>query len=385
MHADPLTLLMAAISVSLFLAILSFVIGHTNKLPAVAAMGLGVLFLAAGFTVIALRGIGLSERVSVYAGGALTLLGTIWIVRVARTSRREPTRDPAGWTIAALTLLGMIAIYETPGVPNAWLSTLHSLGMAVLISRAAWLFASEEGPALRAPKRLTVGVLALTVVMLMARGVLVLTVRDFNVLHANTASVVLLGTVCVFVLGGTLGVVWLELARLQADLTRLAATDPLTGLRNRRSFAAEFEREASRAARTGVGFSVAMFDLDRFKNVNDRYGHLAGDEVLRTFARVLGDCVRTQDLPARYGGEEFVVLLAGAAKNAALVVAERVRRALETSTILTGGAQLHVTTSAGVAAFGDDGTDYDGVLRAADAALYAAKDAGRNLVMVAGA
>jgi diguanylate cyclase (GGDEF)-like protein len=385
MYADPRTLLMAAISVSLFLAILSFVVGRANKLPAVASMGVGVLFLAAGFTVIALRGVALSERSSVYAGGVLTLLGTIWLLRVARTSRREPTRDPVGWTIAAVTLLGMIAVYETPGVPNAWLSTLHSVGMAVLISRAAWLFASEPDPALRAPTWLTVGVLALTVVMLLARGVLVLTVRDFNVLHENDASVVLLGTVCVFVLGGTFGVVWLELARLQADLTRLAATDPLTGLRNRRSFAVEFERETSRSARSGVGFSVALFDLDRFKGVNDRYGHLAGDEVLRAFARVIDDCVRNQDLPARYGGEEFVVLLAGAAREAGREIAERIRRALESSTIFAAGAEIHVTASAGVAAYGEDGKDFDSLLHAADTALYAAKAAGRNIVLAAGA
>lgn len=384
MALDPRTLLVAAMSVSLFVAVLSLVVGRVNRFRAATEMGITVLLLAAGFTALALRGLEISERASVYLGGAFTLAGMVWLTRVARSYRGIPLRDITGWSVAALTLLAMVGIYESGTVPRTVLASLHTGVLALLVARAAWLFATDGGSGLRAARFLTVGVLVLTIAMLGVRSALVLRAPAFTVLSAGGGSTSLLVGAAVFVLGTTFGVLWLELGRLQGRLERLAATDPLTGLRNRRSLRAEFEREAARTRRGAGVFSAAMFDLDHFKRVNDRHGHAAGDHVLREFARLLNASVRGLDIVARVGGEEFLVLMPGTTKAAARGVAERILRATAAATASWLGGDVRVTVSAGVATFGEDGSDFDALMESADRALYASKKAGRNRVTVAG-
>jgi diguanylate cyclase (GGDEF)-like protein len=130
--------------------------------------------------------------------------------------------------------------------------------------------------------------------------------------------------------------------------------------------------------------AALMLDLDRFKLVNDRYGHGAGDDVLREVARRIQATVREIDLPARYGGEEFAVLLPETGIEKAQEVAERIRLAVGSSPIGTRRGRLPVTLSAGVAVLDPEGGDLGALFEAADAALYAAKAAGRDRVSVAG-
>lgn len=163
------------------------------------------------------------------------------------------------------------------------------------------------------------------------------------------------------------------LDRERRAASRLAFTDGLTGLSNRR----EVERflvHSVAAARRGGDLSVVLFDLDRFKSVNDRFGHAVGDQVLREFAAVLKAQTRGMDLSARFGGEEFLTVLPFASSGAALAFAERVRKALAAADLPSGP----VTVSAGVASFEADMVSPDLLLAAADRALYAAKDAGRD-------
>ncbi len=168
--------------------------------------------------------------------------------------------------------------------------------------------------------------------------------------------------------------------RLLAALQGQASTDARTGLPNSRAF--DVALEAALADLThGSSISVLMLDLDHFKDFNDRHGHPAGDEALRVFAGVLAASVRDNDLAARYGGEEFTVLLPGLALSEALVVAERIRQRSESTLIsLAPGITDRITVSVGVASAPDQGTDRVSLLRAADEALYRAKDAGRNRV-----
>lgn len=160
----------------------------------------------------------------------------------------------------------------------------------------------------------------------------------------------------------------------ERDLLREHATlDALTGLANRRAL----EAFVARMERRGVPFGVLLFDLDHFKFVNDAHGHDAGDEVLRHFAKVLDQGVRPGDLAARWGGEEFLAVIQQAGVEESLVVAERIRRAMEGSDVNLGGSQLRVTVSVGVSASGSCGR-FEAVREAADAALYLAKEGGRN-------
>lgn len=169
-----------------------------------------------------------------------------------------------------------------------------------------------------------------------------------------------------------------ERLRMQDELKRLAASDPLTGLANRRAFDQALAHEHARLRRASPALALVMCDLDHFKRVNDRYGHDVGDRVLARFARVLRDCARETDLPARLGGEEFAVLLPDTDLDAAGVFAERLRLALHAADWPTAEG---VTASLGVAALCDAEAPTEALYRAADEALYAAKGAGRDRVM----
>ncbi|HEX2044092.1 MAG TPA: diguanylate cyclase [Gaiellaceae bacterium] len=173
----------------------------------------------------------------------------------------------------------------------------------------------------------------------------------------------------------------LENARLHRLVERQASTDGLTELPNRRHFEEALDGEITRAERFGGGLALVLVDLDDFKQVNDRYGHQAGDDVLRTFADILRATVREIDLPARYGGEEFAVLLPQTDIEGAHRLAERLRRALASRPMSTRpGSLVAVTASFGVAAFPDAPTPA-GLFAAADDALYRAKRQGKNCVV----
>ncbi len=171
----------------------------------------------------------------------------------------------------------------------------------------------------------------------------------------------------------------LENARLHGIVERQALLDGLTGLANRRSAEESLRSELARAARFGGGVCLVLADLDNFKDINDRFGHPVGDEVLRAFARTLGDTVRESDVAARWGGEEFALVLTGTDINGGVRLAERARAAIEAVTLHAPGGDVTVTASFGVAAFPDTG-ELGELVAAADSALYAAKRDGKNRV-----
>jgi diguanylate cyclase (GGDEF)-like protein len=168
-------------------------------------------------------------------------------------------------------------------------------------------------------------------------------------------------------------------ARLHRLVERQAITDELTGLANRRHFTAVLQEELALAERRGTPVAVVLSDLDDFKGVNDRFGHLAGDDVLKAFADTLRRSLREIDLPARIGGEEFAILLPQSDAAAARLVAERLRRTVRT----LDGLPRRVTASFGVAAYPQAGSAEE-LLLTADVSLYQAKEGGRDRVVVAG-
>jgi diguanylate cyclase (GGDEF)-like protein/putative nucleotidyltransferase with HDIG domain len=175
----------------------------------------------------------------------------------------------------------------------------------------------------------------------------------------------------------------LSVPALQAE----ARVDSKTGLFNARHFAAELEEELARAARFDRPLSVIMADLDLLRNVNNRYGHLAGDAVLAGIADIFRDELRHYDVPARFGGEEFCILLPETPPAQALEIAERIRRAVAARPfhVDTADGPIPVTLSIGVASFPRDGTEARKLVHQADLAVYRAKLQGRNRVVGAGA
>jgi diguanylate cyclase (GGDEF)-like protein len=162
----------------------------------------------------------------------------------------------------------------------------------------------------------------------------------------------------------------------------MSQTDGLTGLDNRRHLNERIDEMFQHAQRLNEPFSLVMCDLDKFKSVNDTYGHQAGDEVLKQLARILKDEAREIDRVGRYGGEEFMLLLPGTVLDAAVTFAERVRKRIEGHTFTFDGGTLQRTASFGVSGWPHPTIrDSDSLVRAADDALYVAKETGRNRVI----
>jgi diguanylate cyclase (GGDEF)-like protein len=171
-----------------------------------------------------------------------------------------------------------------------------------------------------------------------------------------------------------------ELQQANERLTFLATRDSLTGILNRRRFLELAEIEIARSQRSRCPFAVFLADIDHFKRVNDTYGHLVGDAVIRAVAGLFSEMLRTTDILARYGGEELIVLLPETDDRAAFNLAERLRRGIEALPVACEGVAVQVTVSIGIAHSTGDET-IDATVERADKALYAAKNGGRNRVV----
>jgi diguanylate cyclase (GGDEF)-like protein len=192
--------------------------------------------------------------------------------------------------------------------------------------------------------------------------------------HEEAKNVGLLGAVA----ATSLVIVWEN-----QEVSRRANTDPLTGVANRRYFDEAFKRVLSETDRFGGSGSLILVDIDHFKQVNDTYGHDAGDAVLRSVAYTLVEGVRNVDTCARIGGEELALLLPQTSREGAFELADRLRRAIESRIIRHGSDEIRVTASFGVATYPECARGREGVFPAADKALYEAKRDGRNRVKAA--
>jgi diguanylate cyclase (GGDEF)-like protein len=168
----------------------------------------------------------------------------------------------------------------------------------------------------------------------------------------------------------------------QEKMYNAALRDPLTKAYNKKYFVDQLNIELSYAKRHATDLSLLIFDLDHFKRVNDSYGHVAGDNVLIQVSDMVQGMLRHEDVFARYGGEEFVIILRGISLADAGILAERIRGGVAAATFMSAGARLPVSVSVGVAAFSNSMNDPLELVEQADSALYAAKQAGRNRVIL---
>jgi diguanylate cyclase (GGDEF)-like protein len=349
----------------------------------IGAWGQAMLLLAAGLLGLALRG-AIPDWISIAVANTAVIASLVLAMRGLRRFLGSKPRDALGWTLTGALFL--VLLYFSEWRPNTDArTTAISAALVAIAVRAALLVRSQSPVECRNSARFTEAIFWGVAVMTTARVVGVMLSETMDPMAPDLLNSATFLFYAGFIIASTLGVMWMEIETLQAGLVRAARLDALTGLQNRGTFLEAFAREEARAARGGPAFSLAIFDLDRFKQVNDRYGHPAGDRVLQAFADVLRATVRPYDVVGRYGGEEFALLMPQTGKETAARVAERVRHGLEARGADVGGRRIDVTVSAGVATYGLDGADWDTLLTAADNALYEAKSAGRNRVVAAGA
>ncbi|HUV96541.1 MAG TPA: GGDEF domain-containing protein [Acidobacteriaceae bacterium] len=268
---------------------------------------------------------------------------------------------------------------------------VFSMSVALQVCENAFLLMRTNPNRMDSPVWFNVTLLLTLAAFNIFRSLIVL-LHGFNVnpqspnpLEATTA-IVFLGAA----IGLGFGVFWMEGHQIRLELEKLANIDSLTGIHNRRSFTALCEQELLRTSRTGDVFSLIMFDVDHFKQVNDRYGHRTGDTVLCAVVEKLRNSVRNIDIVGRWGGEEFVALLPRADTEAAMIVADRLRYHIDSIAVpsprLRDNGVRHkitITVSIGVATYlGHDPTiTIQDLLHQCDSAMYQAKAEGRDRIV----
>ena len=191
--------------------------------------------------------------------------------------------------------------------------------------------------------------------------------------------IILVNFVGVLIAAESLNRFKLQLHR-EESLARDSSTDPLTGLSNRRAFDAQGPELALSGIQKKGRYALMIIDIDRFKSINDTFGHASGDKVLKQVADAIASHARDDDLVVRYGGEEIALVLPGCDETRTGMIADRIREGIENSTVEVGGINLKVTVSIGFVVVDKPGTGFWSAFEQADAALYRAKNAGRNRV-----
>lgn len=376
MVLDTSTLHLVAALVAALLGSMLLFFGRQQKTPALYWWGFAYLLGAWSVALWTLTAPALGELSLVFNAIGFVACGMVW--NAARVFHgREP--NGVGLLLGAIVWLAAIAIL--PLELAAFRLTIGALIIAVYAGLTIRELGLERRKVLQ--KRWLSALVPVLHGFVLTLPVLL---RDF--LHATDAGsssstwVTFFAVELVLYAVGAVFIIFMLVSERTVSAHHAAArNDPLTGMFNRRGFAEAAAGMIEREARVGRCVSVMMFDIDHFKKVNDRFGHLAGDDILRLFAEVTKNTLRTTDLSGRLGGEEFAAVLP-CALDEAVIAAERVREAFATCGIAVDGALLDTTVSIGVAA-GAVGMSFDEMLGAADIALYSAKNQGRNRVVAA--
>ena len=377
MSLDSITLYLVATMVAALLGAMMVFFGRQENSPALKWWGTAYLLGAASVALWTATG----DKLGPHLYLALNAVGFVACGMVWNAARVFHGRKPnwPGLVLGALAWVATVTLLD----PAA--SMLRMIIGAGIVSVYAALTASELWVERR--KSLQRRWPAF-VVPVMHGSVLMLPILLGGFLRPNDAGfshsvwVTVFAVELVLYAVGTVFVIFMLVSERTVTAHRTAAsTDPLTGMLNRRGFSEACARMIEREAKGGRPVTVMIFDIDHFKSINDRFGHPAGDEMLKLFSTVVVNNLRLSDLSGRIGGEEFAALLPCALEEGVLV-AERVREAFETSGVVVDEGPVDTTVSIGVAG-GPAGTELEVLLASADTALYQAKRGGRNRVEAA--
>lgn len=381
MILDSRTLVVVAVLLATMLGAAHFLTWRINRsVVALRYCATADLIAALGFLLVALRG---PEPPvwAVMATNATLAAFHVYLWRAVRFFTGQPLPVPPLAALVSAYLL--VALYFSVVVPDV------SVRVANVSAYAAVMGAVCAVDLLRNAHRLPSTPVSVVGFILLGhagvnvlRAVLSLTDAPLPDLLAPSGvqTLAFLENLLVFVACG-IGVVIMTTERLQADLRRAATYDTLTGILNRRAFLDLAEREVARSRRSGAPYALLVMDIDHFKQVNDTYGHQAGDEVLKAVTATVAGSLRQVDLFGRYGGEEFCILLPDTRRDAARAVAERIRAAISEVEVTHDGTAITTTVSIGVVE-STKAAGFDTIVAEADIALYRAKASGRNRVVV---
>lgn len=325
------------------------------------------------------------EAASIVLGNATTAGGYLFALHGINRFTGQPPQVRTSLALLALVVGGFVALLAVDAPPPLRAALISGVNAVVTLLTAWRLLAfalSSEG--MREVALIAAGLHGLHGVFLGARAVLVLAMPPLGSLTVPNAfqHVLFMEYAVAMVLLSTMFILLIT-RRLQTDLNRLAAIDGLTGCYNRRALLELAEREIARCERSAADLAVMMIDIDHFKPLNDSHGHTVGDAILVQVVQRARATLRPVDLFGRYGGEEFCVVLPGLAPGDTLSVAERLRGAVAGVPCVVGNLSIGVTISLGVAHYGRDGRTVAELISAADVALYQAKTAGRDRVVLA--
>lgn len=379
MILDSRTLLIVMIATSLLLAISLLVAVGPRFRDGLGKWTASLLLQSMVFALLAARGVWPDVATVVLPNACLTLVLTLQMAAI----REFHGRATSIWwhVLPVLAVAGMFVFVMNDSIVRIILHGVvfgvGALALAVMVQR---LNPESRGSA----RWLMLGGYLIGAATLGSRAVV--SVVDPGAIPSFLGPSAFQGINFLFVLAVILvtsvGFLLLHKERSEEAAQKLALIDPLTGAFNRRTFLELAEKEIARTRRARGSLSLIMLDLDHFKQMNDRNGHLAGDEVLKGVVAITLTCLRKEDFLVRYGGEEFCILLPSVAIDRAAVMAERIREAVEQARFSFKGRALSVTISIGVTTLSMEGNEnVDTVVNRADEALYAAKKAGRNRVV----
>lgn len=350
--------------------------------PSAVSWRIGTLLQAAGCLLLAVQAF-LPPLFVLPVANACILVGSTGYLRAMRQFHGLP--DTA-WILlpAAIGTLGTYVFVVVPSLGAR--IVVVSLALVVIESACVWtLMRFARSEPMRSRSVLT-GIFAAVAVLMLVRAVYSATVpiSESSLLQSARWQLSLAPLIAATLpVVGTTSFLLMCLERIQVRWQDAASTDYLTGLANRRTVALAGERAFHAARRQDRAFAVAILDVDHFKAINDRHGHDVGDLALRHLAQVLDEVRRKGDLPGRLGGEEFCLILDEADAAHAVAAAERCRAQLQARPMALAGKAIPMTVSVGVAVLDAGDRNFEGLLRRADIALYAAKGGGRNRVELA--
>ena len=341
----------------------------------------GVILLPMGFLLLAMRGL-LPEALSVVVANTLLGLGLSANAIALRAFHGVPERRARLYVTTGLITL--VTLWFTYAVPTLhWRIVLVSALLAVLAGSSARAIFRVDGPR-GGISTVTAMVFAFGTGLLIFRGVHeLLEPLPLDSLFDNSATnVICFGLFGMLPVLSTVGFLLMCTERSQLELERAARLDYLTGICNRRAMEDLAQRALAAARRHGTPLALMIIDVDHFKRINDQLGHQGGDGALVEAGRRIRVGLRSEDLVGRLGGEEFVVVMPNTDAQSAIAAGERIRTAFSSQVMAIQGQAVPVTVSVGIAVMQPEDQQFSQLLRRADHAMYAAKAAGRNRVML---